>query len=709
MSSQEQGASGALPTASNEEHTFPHFSSSRSDAPGGAPSIISSRMTDMPEEVGGVPEDTATVGGSVAGDRSSRPPTARTGLSSARNSQLLHQKRHSQPLRPGLSGKRYSASGSSVVSGSSAYGGRPASSATRSHVPSLTSHAFFHPMSSQKLQAQRGAINRPRQSQLLQMQQEGAGDEAGTETGGNIMSHVQQSSFARPVSRGSEFTEQETVDRITANTSPTTGYYAAASLSDSVRPLQRIQAGASSGFPVEGEGGAGRRGGLTVRVDKTYKPSTVGNPLTPVRTPRTPRSFRSSFLLGAESAGANRDIQGGEKLESVASTPPQTMSAATSQAHGRDRDWKLAAAGRRKPQDEAEITYDGKNYQYFEGNTVFCLGGRFENTKSRPFNVATGTLVVVPSILFFVFSASWLWHHVSPAIPITFAYVCYICLSSFVHASVTDPGILPRNLHQFPTPNDSDDPLRLGAPTTDWVLIKSAESATAAMEVPVKYCRTCNLWRPPRAHHCRVCDNCVETADHHCVWLNNCVGRRNYRYFFTFVTSCAVLALYLTAASLVQILVYRAREHISFGAAISHFRVPFAMAIYGVLGCTYPMVLMGYHMFLMTRGETTREFLNSQKFPKKDRYRSYSQTSAFWNWVAVLCRARTPTYYRFKQPHMTGDQRLAAEPTRQTARQQHQATDSTGSRGDAVELKHVPVTDPVAPSFQGTASLGDGL
>lgn len=37
--------------------------------------------------------------------------------------------------------------------------------------------------------------------------------------------------------------------------------------------------------------------------------------------------------------------------------------------------------------------------------------------------------------------APWLWHNISPAIPILFAYVFYICFSSFIHASVVDPGV----------------------------------------------------------------------------------------------------------------------------------------------------------------------------------------------------------------------------------------------------------------------------
>ncbi len=219
---------------------------------------------------------------------------------------------------------------------------------------------------------------------------------------------------------------------------------------------------------------------------------------------------------------------------------------------------------------------------------------------------------------------------------------------------------MPRNLHRFPPPDENQDPLRLGPPTNDWTLVKSAESSTAAMEVPTKFCKTCNIWRPPRTHHCRICDNCIETADHHCVWINNCVGRRNYRFFFTFLASCSLLALYLLSASLAQILVYMNRQDLSFGEAIDQFRVPFAMTIYGFIGCMYPVALMGYHMFLMGRGETTREFLNSHKFLKKDRYRAFTQGNWVKNWIVVLCRPRPPTYYQFKSRLVQGDQRLAS-------------------------------------------------
>jgi palmitoyltransferase ZDHHC9/14/18 len=220
--------------------------------------------------------------------------------------------------------------------------------------------------------------------------------------------------------------------------------------------------------------------------------------------------------------------------------------------------------------------------------------------------------------------------------------------------------VFPRNLHPFPPTDPSADPLAIGPPTNDWVMIRLATSDTAAMDVPVKYCKSCNIWRPPRCYHCRVCDNCVETLDHHCVWLNNCVGRRNYRYFFTFVSSATLLGLLLIGASLGDCLSYRTQLGISFRSAIDQRRTPFAMFIYGLLVTPYPASLWGYHLFLMGRGETTREYLNSHKFVKADRHRPFTQNNIFKNWMAVLGRPRPPTYLHLKEKYEEGDQRFGS-------------------------------------------------
>ena len=367
----------------------------------GPPSIISSRMTDIASEDGEASKGATSPHQS---DVQSRPETAKTGISSNRPT----------PLRRGLSGKRGSLANS--VTGSSSMAPRPQSAASRSHVPSLTSHAFFHPMNAQKLQAQRGAT---RPSTRMRSHLPGGEDDA-TDTASNPRQSIISNSnpvaqLARqlsdhgeaahqPPSPGTEMTEPETVDRITANTSPTHGYYPTASVSESMRPLQRQKDGRK----------------LTVEVDKGYKGTSLPTPV------KTPLSFRSSFLIPGQD-GSNREMQGGEKLDSVASSPQLGPLAV-----------QESKTSPRPAQNQTRRSY---NFQHFDGNMVFCLGGRLQNARHRPVNIATGLLVVIPCVLFLVFCAPWCWHNISPAVPIIFAYLAFISVSSFMHASTSDPGV----------------------------------------------------------------------------------------------------------------------------------------------------------------------------------------------------------------------------------------------------------------------------
>ncbi|KAK5991187.1 Palmitoyltransferase ERF2 [Cladobotryum mycophilum] len=621
---------------SGDDQTFPQPRFPRNDAHRPV-SVVSSRMTDIAsEDEGEGKKPVVKTHRPKLSD--ARPETARTGTSS--------KGPWAGGARKGFpTGKR-----GSVTSQTAGSLGRSPSLTSRSHVPSLTSNAFFHPMSSQKLQAQRAGAARPptTQSPPPPPPQPDINDNA-TDLDGSVIqdlaslhNHIapvhhiiystdNDDTRRAPPSRGTEVTEQEPYDRITGTTSPTQGHYAPASLTDSVRPLHNNVDNAQPQLNLE---------------DKNF--TGLGSLPSPNKSQGT---FSNFVLPGMDGhSGENRNTDGAEKLSSAATSPRLNPV----DSRGKPK-LKITPTPTQHPSK-------GKVYEYFEGNTVFFFGGRWQNTRQRPINVATGLFVVIPCVLFFIFEASWLWHNISPALPIIFAYLAYICFSSFIHASISDPGLTNVDSSSKPPPipplAGDGDLLRVDPPTNDWTLIKSAEPTAAAMEVPVKHCRTCNIWRPPRAHHCRLCDNCVETHDHHCVWLNNCVGKRNYRYFFTFVSSATLLSAYLIGTSLAQLIVYMKREDISFGKSMDHFRGTFALVIIGFLAFCYPAALMGYHIFLMSRGETTREFMNSHKFAKKERYRAFSQGSVWRNLLAVLCRPRSPTYYRFKTKYKYGDQRL---------------------------------------------------
>ena len=102
----------------------------------------------------------------------------------------------------------------------------------------------------------------------------------------------------------------------------------------------------------------------------------------------------------------------------------------------------------------------------------------------------------------------------------------YQVLITLVLTSGRDPGIVPRNAYPpEPEPEDYDVTANINdgqsprprLPRTKNVIVNG-------ITVKIKYCDSCQLYRPLRCSHCSVCDNCVERFDHHCPWLGQCIG-----------------------------------------------------------------------------------------------------------------------------------------------------------------------------------------
>ncbi|KAG7461487.1 palmitoyltransferase ZDHHC18-like [Solea senegalensis] len=143
--------------------------------------------------------------------------------------------------------------------------------------------------------------------------------------------------------------------------------------------------------------------------------------------------------------------------------------------------------------------------------------------------------------------------------------------------------------------------------------------------VKLKYCFTCRMFRPPRTSHCSLCDNCVvllwctspsERFDHHCPWVGNCVGKRNYRFFYTFI----VLLSFLTA--------------FIFGCVTTHLAL-----IWSILG------LSGFHTYLVASNLTTNEDIKGSWSGKsgQDVTNPYSHKNILINCCSVLCGPMPPS------------------------------------------------------------------
>lgn len=241
---------------------------------------------------------------------------------------------------------------------------RPTSSASKTHVPSLTSHAFYRPMSSAKLQAQRNKMKE---------EQEAAEQ---TQSRLRLSTPVFGSDLNEDMyNRRTSFDPQNRRDTF----SDTDGHIS---------------------LPI-GRGASASPTGVTLQS----------------RTSELP-------------------------LHNPEDDPQSTQFNGTSNGVVDGRDISSRASKRRSKDSEKVIRMPvTKNYEHFQGNTLFLFGGRLQTANDLPMNILTAILLVLPSGLFFGYSAEWLWKHASPALPITYAYLFLICLISFVKASVSDPGV----------------------------------------------------------------------------------------------------------------------------------------------------------------------------------------------------------------------------------------------------------------------------
>lgn len=341
----------SLPTPVNSSFPSPMPTSASPQAP----SIISSRMTDIASEDG---DEFEKEGQATAGRPNTAASIDRNRPGSAMSSQTRPSMR-APPSRRGMgspttiaswrTGDAFGGPGGSMTNSS-----RPPSATippSRTHVPSLASHTFFRPMSSQRLQAQRGL--RP-----TRVGEPSASVDGSSEAGTNINRHslisdatpqqgpqIQHNNNIPPRSRGTEFTEQD--DRGTVNASPTENA-TLRSMGESERPLR-----SRSSHPRP----------MQLDIDKQGNGSL--------------NSFRANLHRAATT---RKETQGHKRLSSSNNSPTFTK--------------KLS-------ESTPKVTI---NYQYFSGNTVFCWGGRFQNARDRPINVVSGIIVVLPAILFLVYS-----------------------------------------------------------------------------------------------------------------------------------------------------------------------------------------------------------------------------------------------------------------------------------------------------------------
>ncbi|KAF0047554.1 hypothetical protein F2P81_001187 [Scophthalmus maximus] len=270
-----------------------------------------------------------------------------------------------------------------------------------------------------------------------------------------------------------------------------------------------------------------------------------------------------------------------------------------------------------------ELKRPRRKWEVFPGKNRFYCGGRIIVARQSGVLPLTLGLILVTSGLFFMFDCPFLVKHLTSCIPVVGGVLFVFVVITLLQTSFTDPGILPRA-----TPDEAADIEKQidntgnasyrPPPRTKEVLINQ-------QVVKLKYCFTCKMFRPPRTSHCSLCDNCVERFDHHCPWVGNCVGKRNYRFFYTFIVSLSFLTAFI------------------FGCVTTHLAlielVICFFSVWSILG------LSGFHTYLVASNLTTNEDIKGSWSGKsgEDVTNPYSHKNIFINCCYVLCGPLPPS------------------------------------------------------------------
>lgn len=205
--------------------------------------------------------------------------------------------------------------------------------------------------------------------------------------------------------------------------------------------------------------------------------------------------------------------------------------------------------------------------------------------------ITTTSLLLLTWLLFFIFIlpsyGEWIY---------VVASVCLFvgCFVSLIYSSFLDPGIIPRRAAS-------------GLP----------DSIPEDVRDQLSYCITCHIVRPPRTKHCKHCNNCVLTFDHHCPWTGNCVGARNYRAFMAFIILVTVSSAFVCALSVLHVLTRTV--HVGPETLTDSFHMPGSRIISPALGLWTAMItvlvgaLLCFHTYLLSKGQTTNEYLRGEK------------------------------------------------------------------------------------------------
>lgn len=259
--------------------------------------------------------------------------------------------------------------------------------------------------------------------------------------------------------------------------------------------------------------------------------------------------------------------------------------------------------------------------------------------------VITFLLINVPVTLFEVFTAEffieradfWWW-----MVFVGLMLYAQILTSFFlIRTGTTDPGIIPARtwpLKGF-LPRKYANVSKINKVFYSIVL-----QATSPEWGKLKFCETCFVFRPPRSMHCNHCNNCTLKFDHHCVWIGTCVAKRNYKYFYWFISHLTMLIICATVLAISNVVI-DCQETIDeigdedywqvFVLSWKRYFASWIVALMAFLFSIFVIALFVFHTMISSQNLSTQEKLRG--FYKDRAWSPFSYGSGLKNYWRTVC------------------------------------------------------------------------
>ncbi|KAM6572658.1 hypothetical protein CsatA_016738 [Cannabis sativa] len=253
-------------------------------------------------------------------------------------------------------------------------------------------------------------------------------------------------------------------------------------------------------------------------------------------------------------------------------------------------------------------------YQVWPGKNVFFFHGRLVCGPDPKGLLLTTVSIILCGWIFCVYIGEDLPNHRSNLIITISEILTLLVLGNLILVSSIDPGIIPRSQEdQMEEELSSSSNSRSGVRKKKIVVVNG-------VELKLKYCRTCKIFRPPRSCHCVVCDNCVEKFDHHCPWIGQCIALRNYRFYLTFIISALSFFIYVLYFSCWRIHQKVVKNGSNLFGLVRICPETLALVLFTVAAILFLTGLAIFHLYLILTNQTAYENFRQRFVGSKSPY-----------------------------------------------------------------------------------------